>query len=225
MDINIESSLRRIPCLSLLSEKELWRFSEKSHILKFKRSQILFQEDEIMRFFFVVKDGKIKLFKTSKDGKTFLIKLMNPGEYFCCATLLSGGRATVSAMAIDDSSVVAIPSEEFKKILFEHIGDTGRMIISGLCTKIRYLSRLLEDMTFKDVEERVLFILLRIAKEDFPDSKIVTFRLTHQEIAEMTGTVREVVSRTMARLKKDGIIIDSTSRGFTVDIDRLLKCL
>ncbi|MBF0317374.1 MAG: winged helix-turn-helix domain-containing protein, partial [Nitrospirae bacterium] len=57
------------------------------------------------------------------------------------------------------------------------------------------------------------------------DSNIVTLSLTHQEMASMIGTVREVVSRTMSRLRKENIVFDSTSREFKVNKQLLIEAL
>lgn len=67
-----------------------------------------------------------------------------------------------------------------------------------------------------------MLTLLRLSEEKSSDKKIVPLAVTHQDIASMTGTVREVVSRTMLKLKKGEIIVDSSVRGFKV-VSKLLR--
>lgn len=86
-------------------------------------------------------------------------------------------------------------------------------------------SPLVGTLTFKDVEHRVILALQRFTEEKSSQGKLVSLSLTHQDIASITGTVREVVSRTMLRLKKDGIISDSGVGGFTVDRKKLAHLL
>jgi CRP/FNR family transcriptional regulator len=118
-----------------------------------------------------------------------------------------------------------VPADSFKKMLNSNVNPIGLKIISGLCMKIKYLSKLVEDLTFKDVEQRIILTLLRIAEEKASEESIVALTVTHQDIASMTGTVREVVSRTMARFKKEGVIASSSARGFKIDKDRLSRLL
>lgn len=221
----IVQDLRVLPCLSVLREEELSSVGKLAKLKKVQKNATLFEESEPVTFFYIVKEGTVKLFKTSDEGRELIVRIMNSGDYFCCAPLYTGGKYFVGAIAVEDSLLVAIPAKDFKKALRNEVTETGWKIISGLCNKIRYLSTLVEDLTFKDVEERVITTLLRLAEERAPDAKVASLQLTHQDIASMTGTVREVVSRAMARLKKEGVIVDSNVKGFKLDKERLLKLI
>lgn len=220
-----DSELKKFPCLSNLNDSELSKFSEKARFKQLKKSEVLFRESEPLNFFYIVHSGRIKLYKTSPDGRELLIKFMGPGDYFCCAALFSGNKALVSAYAVEDSSIIIMPASDFKTIISEAFNETGLRILMGLCRRINYLSKLLEEMSFKDVDERIAITLLRICNERFPNQKLVSLSLSHQEIASMTGTVREVVSRSMAKFKQKGIITETTVRGFTLDTEKLSKIL
>lgn len=221
----ITESLHALPCLSGLAGEELAVIGQMSSLLKVARNETLFEETDRVRFFFIMKNGSVKLYKTSQEGKELIVKIMAPGDYLCCAPLFAGGKYFMSAVALEDSTLVAIPADAFKGMLSDSLGDMGLKIIAGLCGRIRYLSNLVEDLTFKDVEQRVISALIRLADEKSPLDKTVTLTMTHQDIASLTGTVREVVSRTMSRLKKEGVIIDSSVRGFTVDKEKLVDLL
>lgn len=217
--------LRTLPCLSVLKEDELSLIGEQAHVSTFLKNEILFRETDPLTFIFIVKTGRIKLFKTSHEGRELTIKLLGPHEYFCCAPLYLDGKYSVSAMAMEDSAVVMIPSKDFKEIISVSVSEIGLRVIRGLCSKIKYLSVLAENLSFKDVEQRIIFALSRLAEEKSPDNNIVSLAVSHQDIASMTGTVREVVSRTMMKLKKEKVIVDSSARGFTVDKEKLSRLL
>ncbi|MBI4848527.1 MAG: Crp/Fnr family transcriptional regulator [Nitrospirae bacterium] len=217
--------LRALPCLSGLKKDELSIIGEQVHIRAFLKNEILFRESDPASFLFVVKTGQVKLFKTSPEGRELSIKIMGPHEYFCCAPLYLDGKYPVSASAKEDSTVVVIPSKEFKDIIGVSANEMGLKIISGLCSRIKYLSGLVENLSFKDVEQRILMALLRLSEEKAPKDNIVSLSISHQDIASITGTVREVVSRIMSRLKKDGIVVDSSVKGFRIDKDKLNKIL
>jgi len=214
--------IRVLPCLSLFEDDEVDCLKEWIEVRSCKKDEVLFSEQEPVRYVFIVRAGRIKLFKSSSDGKELVIRIMRAGDYFCCASVLSDGKHLVNGIAMEESEVLMIPSEFFKNRLFEGVNPVVKRIIKGLCGRIRYLSQLVEDITFMNVEGRILHLLDRVAKDSFEDgSDEVTLSFTHQDIAAMTGTVREVVSRVMSKLKKENVIVKSTLRGFTVNIKRL----
>jgi CRP/FNR family transcriptional regulator len=223
--LEIIDELRILPCLSGLKNEELSPIGVKTYLKTFLKNEVLFRETDPVNFIFVVKSGSIKLFKTSTEGRELSIKLLGPSEYFCCAPLYLDGKYPVSAIAKEDSTVVVIPAKDFKNMLSLSVNEMGMKIITGLCSKIKYLSGLVENLSFRDVEQRIMLALSKLAGEKSPDSNIVPLAVTHQDIASMTGTVREVVSRTMLKLKKDKIIVDSSARGFKVDKEKLSNLL
>lgn len=215
--------LRILPCLSGLRDKELSTISRLARIRNTGKDEVIFKESEPAEFFFALRKGTVKLYKTSEEGRELTVKIMRPGDYFCCAPLYSGGKHYVGANTVERSTLIVIPAKDFKEKLREEVGETGWKIIVSLCSKIRYLSGLVEDLTFKDVEARVVGALLRLADERHTDSNIVSLNLTHQDIASMTGTVREVVSRTISRLKTDGTILNGYGKGFKIDRYKLSR--
>lgn len=223
--LEVIDELRILPCLSGLKKEELSSIGVKTYTRTFLKNEILFRETDSVNFIFVVKTGSIKLFKTSAEGRELSIKILGPSEYFCCAPLYLDGKYSVNAIAKEDSTVVVIPAYDFKNLLSLSVNEIGLKIITGLCSKIKYLSGLVENLSFRDVEQRIMLVLSRLAEEKSPQNNIVSLTVTHQDIASMTGTVREVVSRTMLKLKKEKIIVDSSARGFTVDKEKLSNLL
>jgi CRP/FNR family transcriptional regulator len=217
--------LRVLPCLSGLRSEDLADLAQASAQKRYGRNQAIFQEQGEAKFFFIVTGGSVKLSKTSAGGRELVIRIMRPGDYFCCAPLFESGRYVVSALSLDDSTLVVIPGDAFKRIILGSVSGIGLKIIAGLCARVRYLSNLVEDLSFKDVEQRVMLALLRMAEEKAPEDMLVSLAVTHQDIAAITGSVREVVSRTMSRLRKEGIIIDSSAKGFLIDKESLAGLL
>lgn len=217
----IIDDLRSLPCLSGLGKDDLVSMGEMTRIKEISKNEAIFEESDPVRFFFVVKTGTVKLYKTSREGRELIIKIMGPGDYFCCAPLCAGGNYMVRAIALEDTTLIVIPSGTFMKALRNTVTEVGWRIISGLCKKIHYLSGLLEDLAFKDVEKRVMTTLLTLSSQIPQQNGFISLQLSHQDVASMTGTVREVVSRTMSKLKKEGVITHSSVKGFTIDRGRL----
>lgn len=219
------SDLRMLPCLSGLQEDELAFIGGMSRVRHIPVNSILFLESEPVESFFIIRQGSVKLYKSSPEGRELIMRIMKAGDYFCCAPVYESKTHYVSAVALEDSVLLVIPADEFRRQLLGGISAIGMRMIGSLCSRIRYLSGLVEDLTFKDVEHRVLIALLKLAEEKISTDNIVSLSFTHQNIASMTGTVREVVSRVMLKLKKEKIIVESSIRGFKIDKARLTKYL
>jgi CRP/FNR family transcriptional regulator, cyclic AMP receptor protein len=217
--------LRVIPCLSGLNRQDLTAIQSMANLRTVPRNSDLFFEGDPVDFFFVVKDGLVKLYKGSQDGRELLIRRMGPGDYFCCAPLYTTGMHYVSGRAVKESVLVMLPAAEFKCLMSGGVSEMGQRMIRSLCSRIRYLSELVEDLTFKNVEQRIMITLWRVAEESLPSDPVVHLSITHHDIASMIGTVREVVSRTMLKLKKEGIIAETGMKGFKVDKEKLLSLL
>lgn len=221
----IGQDFRVLPCVSRLGDEELSLLCRFSTVKRFDRNRVIFEESDLAGSFYIVRKGAVKLYKASPGGRELLIKVMSPGDCLCCAPLYGSKRYLVSAKTLEDSVLIAIQAERFKEIISSRVNETGPAIISCLSSRIEYLSTFLSDLTFRDVEQRVIISLLRVAEKGTAGEDIISLTLTHSDIAAMTGTVREVVSRTMSKLKKDGIIIDSTVRGFRISRERLARLI
>ncbi|MBF0487100.1 MAG: Crp/Fnr family transcriptional regulator [Nitrospirae bacterium] len=211
------SKLRLLPCLSRLGADEFKSIESKAFIRKIAKDDMLFSSSDELKYIFIVVSGSIKLFKASEEGREIVIKTMSTGEHFCCAPLLTDRKQMVSAIALEDSSIIYIPAEMFLELMCDGLSGQGIKMLQTLCGKVQHLSKMVETMTFKDVEQRVLSCILGLAAGKSPSDNIVLVDITHQELASMTGSVREVVSRAMSKLKKSGIILERTAGGFKID--------
>jgi len=208
--------LKALSCLSVLNDSELLLIGHEAEVRFFSRNDMIFSEMDHVEFFFTVRAGSVRLFKTSREGRELVIRIMNPGDHICCASIFGEGGHYVNAVAMSETTLTIIPADKFRE-MFEGVSGISLKIIAGLCSKIKVLSDLLADVAFNDVEQRVIKTLLRLSDEKEPTGNDINLALTHQEIASMTGTVREVVSRTMSVLRKNGAISDGPANGFMVD--------
>ena len=218
--LNIDS-LRIIPCLSRLRREELDLIANKSELLHYSKGTMVFAQSDPIEFIFIVEKGLLKAYKNSLEGRELIIGFFEPGDHFCFPIHKVKSRHLVNTIALKDSTLIVIPIEYFDNFLKSALSEEGYRIILGLCTKIHLLSDIIEDMAFKNVEQRVIKALLKVAEEQKSDTHHIKIEITHQNIASMTGTVREVVSRTMSKLKKKGIILESDVHGFTINTQKL----
>ncbi len=216
MNQEIIKDLKVLPHLSCLNEDTLIKLASIARLRDIPQGYILFEELEPIRHCYILKEGRIKLYKTSPEGRELIIRVVNSMDYICCESLFDEGLHIINAVAMEDSSVITLPLDKFREILSAEIGGIGLKILESLSNGIKQLLSLIEDLAFRDVEQRIILKLQQLVDEVSVEEDIVPLSLTHQDIASMVGTVREVVSRTMSRLKREGVIVQSNVRGFKI---------
>ncbi|MCL2149918.1 MAG: Crp/Fnr family transcriptional regulator [Dehalococcoidia bacterium] len=152
---------------------------------------------EAQAMYFVV-EGVVKACKTSADGKEQIFSLMRPGDYFN-EVLLDSGPILASAEALGTTLLYGIKKAHLRTIMRQHSQVAGNMI-GMLSGRVRQLTALVEDLSFRSVAARVAKLLL---ENDRVTDKA---RLTQRDMAAIAGTVREVVSRTLGALEDRGFI-------------------
>ncbi len=218
---NITDSLRRFPCLSFLEDNELSDLRQRAVQRTINKGDILFTETEPVKNFYLINNGLIKLYKSSIEGKELIINFLSGGDHFCLPFKREKETNLVSAVALEKTSLISLPSRELHKLLTKTLNATGIRIIEGLCNKIGALSEMVEDLAFRDVETRVLKTIFRLCEQSGDKEDAIVLMLTHQDIASMTGTVRELVSRVISKLKKEKIVLSSNVKGLRIDKRKL----
>ncbi|HBH62161.1 MAG TPA: hypothetical protein DDX85_10585 [Nitrospiraceae bacterium] len=223
--INCEISLKSIPCLASLEQANLSKLEKKANLKRIRKQGWLFRETDALKSFFIVTSGAIKLFKTSEEGRELLIQIMEKGDHFCFAPMYLGKEYLVNAQAMEESYVIMINAPDVKSILEDETGVFARKIISALCRKVDHLSKMIEDLAFNDIEQRISRALLKMIVVSNQTDNMVSLDMSHRDIASITGTVREVVSRVIKKLKKNDIVVETGVRHIKVNRDKLISFL
>ena len=173
-------------------------FSEKSFI----KGQTIVAEGERDESLHFVSSGVVKIFKTSTEGKEQIIKLARPGESFIDIAVFSDGPSPYSAQALGTITMVYKINKNDLMPVMKTNWKVAMNAIETLAEQSRLLLTLIEDLSFKNVTNRVAKNLLQHAAQG-PEGMP---RLTQYEMAAMAGTAREVVGRSLKTLEDTGAI-------------------
>ena len=193
-------------------EKDLFALLEKTGNLRlFRKGSIILQEGDPSTHFYLIHSGRLRAFLSDEDGKEIVLNIMGPGEYFGEISLIDQEGRSASVMAIEDCSLSVISREEFHASLAAN-PEFAHALLRGLTRRLRSATRKIGSLALLDVYGRVAGTLLQFAKAH--DGRLmISERLTHQEIANMVGASREMVTRIMHDLAEDGYIsIDENRR-------------
>lgn len=184
----------------------------------FSRDEVLFLQDEPSKGLFLIQSGTVKIFKLSESGREQVIAVHHPGESVAEVPLFDEGPYPASASAMEDSQLLFISKADFHRLL-EKNPRLSRAIISVLAKRLRKMVALVEDLSLRQLRERLgRFLLAEAAGET-----VFQLKLTNDEIASRLGSVRDVVSRTLGNLQADGLIRLQGRRVEIIAADRLLE--
>ncbi len=158
---------------------------------------------QTIRSTMMVLDGTVKLYQEDEEGNEFFMYHIQPGQA-CAVSMVCSYRqeqSQVMAKALTDVTVLSIPLQYMDKWLGEY-KSWHYFVIRTYRSRYEELLRTINEIAFKNMDERLEFYLLEQVKQ-FGNQ----VRLTHQEIANDLNSSREVISRLLKKMEKNGWIV------------------
>ncbi len=193
--------LKTSPYFSGLGPDELEDISRFVFEKSYPNGAIIVLEGETAEALYFVASGVVKVFKTSPDGKEQTLAIVRPQETFNEVPIFDGDINPASVQAMTEVLLYGIRARDMENILRTY-QSVAMNLIRIMAGRLRHLLALVEDLSFRHVIGRVAKILL----ENAADGTSAGPRLTQRDMAAMAGTAREVVSRSLKNLEKDGFI-------------------
>lgn len=187
-----------------LSPDEIGAIAACGTTRTYSKQTILINEGDRSDFLYVILEGRVKVFVGDEKGREVILNIQGPGEYFGEIALLDESPRSASVMTLEPSRLAFVSREELTRYLSEH-PDASVKLLRAFALRIRELTELAKNLALSDVYGRVARTLLKMARER-DGQWVIEQRLTHQDIADMVGASREMVSRIMKDLAKGGYI-------------------
>ena len=197
------SSLTQIALFSSLTEAEIQALGQRAVERRFAPDEMLFWEGEPCAGIFLIVEGSVKIFKTSAGGREMMLALETAPSTVAELPLFDGGPYPASVRAVEPVAALFINKADFQAVC-RQFPDVALKILAVVGHRLRHLVQLVESMTFGSVTQRLARLLLDASRQTGGDD--FDLPLTHQELASRLGTVREVVSRNLARFRAEGLI-------------------
>lgn len=208
--------LSRMDLFRGLSMEELENVREDVPIEPVAKGALITSPHHSKRFIYLVKTGSVRLYTLTDQGKEFTIDVLAPGHMFGDVGLASA-EANTFAVTLEDSVICKIDYDRLMQIIHEK-PELGVRYIEILSARLREVEELLEHMAFSSLRRRLLFLLQKLSDKFGVDSDKtdgargenewckLDVELTHQELATMTGSIRETVTEMMNRFSAEGIL-------------------
>ena len=199
----LTDTLEDITLFRDLDEDDIQKVASQTVIRQFPKNTVVVSQGDETDSFYVILKGKVDVFLQNDKGKEIIINTMGVCEAFGELAPLGGIPRQASIITTEDSTFGIISRQVFMDTLLAK-PTVSMQIIDLLIHRIQDLTEDVSSLALEDVYNRVVRILYKHAET--VGEKLVTEKLTQQDIASRVGATREMVHRILKELKKGGYI-------------------
>lgn len=179
--------------------------------------EVLYRQGDPARFWYYVHAGRVQASILRADGTEKIIEVMGPGSILGEGPACDGLPYFATVVALDPSLVYAFPAAALPGFMGRR-PQVAMHLLRMMARKQRVLALQVEDMAFLGATARVARLFLRLLRDyGVPDREgtRIHLRLTHEQMAGITGLCRVSVTRAVGRLKRQGVLA-ATPAGWVV---------
>ncbi len=174
---------------------------------------IILEDDDSVQALFLIASGEVKVYVSGSDGRETILSLLSKGDFFGEMSLIDGEPRSASVKAVTDADLLILRREHFIKQV-QKTPELAMGLLVEMSKRIRKANRQISSLAMLTVYGRVAATILNLMQErgvrvHAEGGNMVTVirnRPTQQQLAEMSGTTRETVSRVLSSLAKKGTI-------------------
>ncbi len=225
IDFKTKQNLRGIPLFSELSIAQLRELTKISRLKSFRKNEMIFEEGDFYKGFYILLKGVVKIFKVTPEGKESVVHIVKPFTTFADIPLFEGKDYPVNAQALEESLTLLIPKEAFIDLIKSN-PEISLKMLAGFAKRLKSLVSQIEDLTTMEVKNRLAKYLIKeikINKTDKLPEPFIKLTVPKSTIASYLGTITETLSRTFKKLEAEGIIRVKGKKIFISDFERLKR--
>lgn len=198
-----------------LSEPEKTWLAESTTMVSCERGRVFYTPDEPGEVVFILKRGRVDLYRIAADGRKLVVATLGPHTIFGEMGLLGQGMYGCYAEATIDSLICVLSRSDLQALIRRN-PEVGLRLLNELGNRLRQRDDELEALAFRGLPARLATLLLREA-----DMYGTIDGYTHQDLAERLGTYRETVSQLLGRFRTEGLVSVEPKRIRLLDPDGL----
>lgn len=203
-----DEALKKIALFSTLAGEELRMVKEKIVIKRFKKNEVILHEENTNEYMYVILEGEAKVIQVTGEGKGIIVTMHRTGDFFGEMSLIDGKTAPATVKATGETVTAIISKKDFYSLIHSQ-----RKVLDNLLhilsSRLRESWKRIQLLNFNDAAQRIKMLFLMLAEtygKETPRGMLLSIKLIHQDIADMTGLTRETVTRVLDKLQKAGEI-------------------
>ncbi len=201
--MSVADTLRSVPLFSRLREEDVERLASTVRQRAYPKKSIIVFEDDPGDALFIIASGRVKVVLTGEDGREVILSTRSGGDFFGEMALIDNEPRSAHVIAMEDSELLILHREAFQRCI-ETIPGIAIGILRSLVNRLREADNLIGGLVLLDVPGRLAQLILRMASEK--DGQWSLQGMTHETMAQMVGSTRETVSRTIRSFVDQGIV-------------------
>jgi CRP/FNR family transcriptional regulator len=188
--------IQKIAIFAQLKNDQLLTILKDAKIIKLKKDQILFSQEQKVENFYIVLDGLVKLLRLNSKGSEAIIKIIDKGSL----SDIFSDNFSLSAMAIKNTNLLTIPKDIFKNYA-EKNHNLMHNILMEISTQNDELVNQLSNLKIDDNKEKIGQFLLKNSLKKGKKNSEIDLEFSKSEIASYLGMRLETFSRILHQLK------------------------
>jgi len=193
-----------IPLFNGLPENQLLAIKQIAVEKKVNKGEAIFSEGDEGKGFFVVLEGRMKIYKVSAEGKEQILHIFGPGKPFGEVPVFAGQKFPANAQAISKGRLLFFPRAAFVQLITENPSLSLNML-AIMSSKLREFTLQIENLSLKEIPARLASYLIYLADQQQSD-ELVTLTISKGQLASILGTIPETLSRIFAKLSSQDLI-------------------
>ena len=193
--------LTKVPLFAALRDEDRAAVAPLMQTRHYPRHAILVREGDSGEGLFIILAGNVAVTRINSEGKETILSILKEGDFFGEMGVLDGSPRSATIKAHREVEVAILSRNDFLNLL----GKSPQLAVSlvlALSARLRATNEAMQATAYQDIPTRLAALLLNLGKnfgEPMDGGVQITLRLTNQEMANMIGTTRETVNRTLNR--------------------------
>lgn len=203
--MDLTDHIAAIPLFEGLPQTQIEELTDIVVDQTFNRGQNIFSDGDEATGFYVVAGGKVKIYKSSPDGKEQILHIFGPGEAFGEVPMFAGGHFPANADTLEQSRLFFFPRAGFVNLIRQEPMLAMNML-GALSRRLRMLATLVDNLSLKEVPGRLAAYILHLSDSN-NNAAAVELEISKGQLASLLGTIPETLSRILAKMSSQGIIM------------------
>jgi CRP/FNR family cyclic AMP-dependent transcriptional regulator len=200
--------LSMVDILEPLSREEIKELSLRVPDTRIERGRIFYTPYERSEALFMLKKGRVRLYRIGPDGREFTLSVVGAGTVFGEMSLTAQRLENAYAEAMENSVVCAMKREDLERLVMDK-PEVGLKVMSVLSERLSRAEERMEDIALKEVPARLAGYILQLLESEgvvTREGYKIPTRYTHRELASVIGSKRETVTKAFTLLQRAGAV-------------------
>lgn len=205
------------------SFEALKELSATKDVRHYRKKDIIFTEGAYPKGVYFIDKGKVKIFHKNDQGKELISSLHKEGDFFGFLSLLKGEKYNHSAAVLEDAEIYMIPQEDFFSLIYKN-SEVARKFIGILSDNLIENEQQLMRLAYDSVRKRVAEALVKLSDTYKKETEqCFSMNISREDLANLVGTAKETVIRTLSDFKEDKYIEITGSMITILEYDKLVN--